>query len=451
MTTELTPIDEARKRGRLVNVLRNRAFLRLWLVQALSQTGQNMVNFALLILVGGVIEQYAINQGNTAIGLAVLSFSVPAIIFSPVAGVVVERANKRTVLILTNALRGIAVVGFLLVEPTWRPLLALSVIYSITFISGTVGQFFGPALGAAIPELVPRRDIVHANALFNLTFTASQLVGFAAVGPLLIKVVGLQPVLIGIIVIFGFCALLSMTIPSTPATHMVSGGQHPFERMLLDMREGIVVIFQTPILLKAIGYLSLATASYLMVAVLGPEFITGVLGLPRQDFAFIIAPAGFGVLAGVLLVGRVAGRLGPERTIDWGITGAGSFLMLLALVGPGDQWIRAHGGSVGIWAIVIAAVLAALLGAANAFVLAPSQSVLQSASPEHVRARVYATFFTVSNAVAFVPIIFAGALADLFGVGKVLFGIGAILLLTGVFQLTSRPASDRSPTDHEDR
>jgi len=435
--------DHTRPRGRLLDVLRNRPFLRLWLVQALSQTGQNMVNFAVLILVAGIVQQHQISQANTAVGIAVLSFSVPAIIFAPIAGVVVERARKRTVLIVTNALRGLAVVGFVLIGDDWRALLALSTVYAITFVSGTVGQFFGPALGAAIPEVVPAKDTVHANALFNLTFTASQLAGFAALGPLLIRLFGLDQVLVGIIGIFAICAVLSFTIPNTPSAARRSSGESPFGRMVHDVQEGVLVIVQTPVLLKAIGYLSLATASYLMVAVLGPEFITGVLGLPQQDFAFIIAPAGLGVLVGVLAVGRLAGRLGPERTIDWGVTVAGVLLVLLGLLASIDRVFRPGATSVALATIVVAGALAAFLGVANAFILAPSQALLQSASPPHVRARVYGAFFTVSNAVAFIPIIFAGALADLFGVAKVLVAIGAILAVAGLVQLVRLPKSGR--------
>lgn len=442
-------VDTERRPGRLVDVLRNRAFLRLWLVQAFSQTGQNMVNFALLILVAGIVQRHQISQANTAISLTVLSFTLPAILFSPIAGVVVERANKRTTLVVTNALRGLAVVGFLLIQESWRPLLALSALYVITFISGTVGQFFGPALGSAIPLLVPNKDIVHANALFNLTFTASQLAGFAALGPVLIKVFGLDPVFVGIIAIFVLCAILSLTIPSTPPPARVdTEPASAFRRMMQEIREGVLFILQSPLLLKAIGYLSLATASYLVVAVLGPDFITGVLKLPRQDIAYIVAPAGIGVVVGVLLVGRVAAVIGAERTIDWAIAAAGVILMLLALSEPLSRSLGLTSGPANRGLVVLAATLAALLGVANAMILAPSQSLLQAGSPEHIRARVYATFFTVSNSVAFIPIIFAGALADLFGVVKVLFAIGAILGLAGIAQLLRSPQGgphDESP------
>lgn len=428
-----TPVRAAE--GRMLDVLRNRAFLRLWVVQALSQTGQNMINFALLILVRSVVDTNNLSQANTAIGLTVLSFSLPAIILSPIAGAVVERANKRTVLVVTNALRGVAVAGFLIVQPDWKPLLALSIIYSITFISGAVGQFFGPALGASIPLLVKQRNLVQANALFNLTFTVSQILGFAALGPFLIRFVGLNNVLLGIVVTFAICTLISMTIPSSPPTLVEREDRiSPFGQMMHDVREGIVFIFQTPILVKSISYLALATASYLLVAVLGPEFTSGVLGLPPEDIFFVVGPAGLGIVAGGLLVGRITNWIGPERTIDIGLTAAGGFLIVLALIEPIGRLLWIDNG-LGKNTIAVAAVLAAGLGLSNALVLAPSQTMLQANSPEYIRARVYASFFTVSNSVAFIPIIFAGALADLFGVVKILVALGVFLMLIGVFQL----------------
>lgn len=441
---EPTAASAESRRGRLTDVLRNRAFLRLWLVQALSQTGQNMINFALLVLVGSVVERGGISQANTAISFTVLSFSLPGILLSPVAGVVVERTNKRTALVVTNALRGLATVGFLMIDPSWRPLLALTVLYALAFLSGGVGQFFGPALGATIPALVPERNIVNANALFNLTFTASQVAGFAALGPFLIKLFGLDTVFSGIIGTFALCTALSLTLPSTPPRPTrAPGPSHPFLQFLDDVREGIAFIFATPLLTKAIAYLSLATASYLMVAVLGPGFVATVLLLPPQDIALLIAPAGLGVLAGVLAVGRVAHYLGEERTIDWGIAAAGAILILLALVEPITRLLwRGQPGS-DTPTLVVAGALAFLLGVANAMILAPSQSLLQAGSPEHIRARVYATFFTVSNSVAFMPIVFAGALADLFGVVKVLVALGLVLLATGAYQLALKPRATR--------
>jgi MFS family permease len=179
-------------------------------------------------------------------------------------------------------------------------------------------------------------------------------------------------------------------------------------------------------------------ATYLMIATLGPEYVTNVLQLPVEDLAFILVPAGIGVIVGVATVGKITKRFGIERTIDWAIAAAGIALVLIASVGVISGFIWDDPTDERTGALYIAGVVAVVLGMSNAFILAPSQSLLQSRAPENARARVWAAFFMVANGVAFIPIIFAGALADLFGVVTVLFGMGLILIVAGAYQITSR-------------
>ncbi|MEJ7900267.1 MAG: hypothetical protein WKF63_00360, partial [Thermomicrobiales bacterium] len=74
-------------------VLRHGPFLRLWLTQAITQTCQNMINFALLLRVRDVVEIHELPQANTAISLVILAFSLPAVLFGPLAGVIADRSN----------------------------------------------------------------------------------------------------------------------------------------------------------------------------------------------------------------------------------------------------------------------------------------------------------------------------------------------------------------------
>ena len=90
----------------------------------------------------------------------------------------------------------------------------------------------------------------------------------------------------------------------------------------------------------------------------------------------------------------------------------------------------------------VAAVLAALLGVCNAFILVPAQTMLQERSHEHIRARVYATFFTISNTVSFVPIFFAAASADLFGVVQVLVTVALLVSGIGVVSILQRRSAE---------
>ncbi|HUG17089.1 MAG TPA: MFS transporter [Thermomicrobiales bacterium] len=426
-----------------VQVLRNQAFRRLWLVQGLSQTAQNMINFSLLVLVRGVVETQGIDQANTAISLLVLAYSSPAVIFSAVAGVVVERTNKRTVMVIANGLRALAVLAFIALDPAWPALFTLTALYTITFFLGTVGQFFGPAQAAAIPSIVSPRELLSANALFNLTFTGSQVLGFATLGPLAIKLFGVENTMIGILFLYIVTTGIAMLLPSTPPPQRDPSAveRHPFRQFAHEAREGLVFILQRPVLIKAITYLTFATTTYLMIAALGPDFIATVLKLPREDIAYVVAPAGLGVLFGALLVNRVARYIRPARLVDYGLTGAGVSLTLFALTEPIGRWFGFADQGAGGTLILVTIFWAACLGVSNAFILVPAQTLLQRGSPQHGLARVYATFFTISNIASFAPVLFAGAFADLFGVLTVMVVIAAILLLTGLYNLR-RPAPE---------
>lgn len=441
-----TPIRAPRRVRRQVSVghkdsfgavLQNRPFLRLWLAQAISQTAQNVINFALLLRVRSIIEYHQLPGANSAIGLVILAFSLPAVLFGPLAGVMADRVNRRTLMAVINLLRALSVVGFLLIRPTWHPQTALLAIYAGTFFFGIAGQFFAPAQGATIPSLVPRHQLMSANALFNLTSTGAQLIGFATAGPLIVKLLAIDGTFGVTIVLFIVCAGLVLSIPgSATVPRMVTGNAaHPVRRIWNDMREGFVFILHDRGLLKAIGYLTLAAVTFLLVATLGPEFITNVIGLAKEDIGFVVGPAGGGVLVGVLVVGRVTKRIPGPILIDRAMALAGVLLFLLAVSKDGLDLLWPGGSASVELRTLVAATFAALLGVCNAFILVPAQTMLQERSPEHIRARIYATFFTVSNTACFIPILFAAAMADVIGVVKVLIGVALLLVAIGVVNM----------------
>jgi MFS family permease len=427
-------------------VLRNGAFLRLWIIQAVTQILQNMINFALLLRVRDVVEVHDLPHANTAISLVILSFSLPAVIFGPVAGVIADRVNKRTLMAVLNVARALAVVLFLVIRPGWHVETILAAYYVVTFLFGIAGQFFAPVLGATIPLVARRNQLMSANALFNLTNTAAQLIGFAAVGPIMIRVLGVDTLFAVTVVAYLFSAALVFTLPKTPVLvrALEEIELRPMQRFWNDMKEGLVFILQDPALLRAIGYLTLASTTFLMIATLGPDFVSSVIGLPKEDIGFIVAPAGIGILAGVLIVPRLARRIGRDWLIDISLTIAGLMMAFMAITRKTLDGVTPEGNA-NLWLVVgLAASFAAILGLCNAFILVPSQTMLQERSHEGVRARVYATFFTVSNTVAFVPIFFAAAAADIFGVTNVLLVMAVLVSGLGFFGLFHRRGAERS-------
>ena len=414
-------------------VLRNGPFLRLWVAQAISQTANNMVNFALLLRVRGVVDANDLAQANTAISLVILAFSLPAVLFGPLAGVVADRWNRRTIMAIVNVLRALTVVGILFIPTTGVAQTILVAHYIGTFFFGMAGQFFAPAQGATIPALVTRPQLISANALFNLTATGAQVLGFAALGPVLVQVFGVDEVILFTVPLFLICAGLVLTLPrnatASRALAVPDERIHFLRRLWVEMREGLVYIARDRMLIRAITYLTLAATTFLMVAALGPDFISSVVGLRPEDIGYVVAPAGVGVVVGVLTVSRISGRLERDRLIDWALLGAGVSILLAAL---SEEIVSAIFGDHPVAIeVIFAGALLFVAGVCNAYVIVPAQTLLQERSDDQMRARVYATFFTISNTVAFVPIFFAAAFADLFGVVRVLSVVALGLMVLG--------------------
>jgi MFS family permease len=438
-----------RPQGSFRAVLGNGAFLRLWIAQAVSQTANSMVDFSLLLRVGEAVDYHNVAQANTAVSFVILAFSLPAVVFGPIAGAVADRVSRRNLMVVTNALRAALVVLFLLVQPTWPVQIALVAYYSISFLFGAVGQFFMPAQGASIPVLVPRDQLTAANGLFNLTFTATQLLGFAILGPVLSQALGVDMLFLVTMVAFVISALLTLWLPPMPVLHRVVSGErlNPIRRVWVDIHEGLVYIKQDPILMKSIAYLTFATTIFMLIAALAPNFVATVVGLPPGDIGYIVAPAGLGVIAGVVLVPRLVSRFRRESLVDWAVVVGGLSLLLLALSRQILTRLVAPAAVPQMLEIVVAGALAAILGICNALVLIPSQTILQERSHEHIRARVYATFFTITSVVSFIPIFFAAAAADLLGVVTVLAGVA--LLLIGVGSMSLLRARQRQRQRHQ--
>ena len=169
--TEAVASPEPAEESSPLAVFRNSGFLRLWLSQLATQVGGNMVLFGLTVI---VVES---TRSNTAVSLLILTFLVPAVLFSAVAGVYVDRIDRRLILIATNFLRGAAFIALYLAGDNFAVILLLNI-----FVS-TVTVFFAPAELAMIPTLVPRSQLLTANGIFTLTLNAAFAIGFALARP----------------------------------------------------------------------------------------------------------------------------------------------------------------------------------------------------------------------------------------------------------------------------
>ncbi|MFN0071778.1 MAG: MFS transporter, partial [Chloroflexota bacterium] len=194
-------------------IWRNREFVLLWAAQAISQTAQNALWYGILVLV-----QHKSNS-NTHLSLAIMTLIVPSVLFGVIAGVYVDRWDKRVVLIGSNLIRGVLVVGYLVLGDL------LALVYVVNFVFSSVSQFFAPAEAAMIPGVVSKRRLLEANSLFHLTFTASQLIGLVLIGPLVVNLAGEDALFLVCGALLLLCGGLCWPLPSQPGEPSIAGTQ----------------------------------------------------------------------------------------------------------------------------------------------------------------------------------------------------------------------------------
>ena len=415
------------------NVLRNRPFLLLWLAQLSTQVGGNMVIYGLTIII-------TISTGSSsAVSVLLLSFLVPAIIFSAVAGVFVDRVDKRVMLLVTNVLRGFAFLAIWLVGNN------LILLYLLMILVSTVTTFFGPAEASMIPILVPRNQLLSANGLFTLTMNVAFALGFALLGPFVVAIANAQALILFVAVLYFVAAGFCWTLPATPpgaagpsAGETVNDAEKAVQTMVSDFVEGMIYIRDHRSVGWSLSYLFITGALVGVLGVLGPNFAKQALSLQAQDFGLIVLPLGLGITTGILVLNSYGRYLPRRRTIETGIIFIGGLLMLLSFSSPVAHFLedRAHSGGLteasnllSVMSMVMG--IAFFLGAAYVIVAISAQTQLQEELPEDVRGRVFGVLNMLVSVASLAPIVVVGPIADVVGIPPVILAVGIIVCLWG--------------------
>lgn len=450
--------SEAENEAGGLGVFRNAAFLRLWLSQAATQVGGNMVLYGLTVIVVNS------TRSNTAVSLLILSFLVPAVLFSAVAGVYVDRIDRRLILIATNVLRGAMFVALYLVGDNLGLILLLNVSVS------TITVFFAPAEAAMIPSLVRRDQLLAANGIFTLTLNAAFALGFALLGPLVVNVANPEAVILVVAALYFLAAGFCVTLPASPPPAHEGGrgrlavgeAERAVSSTFSQLREGLAFIRSNRAIGWSLIYLGIAASLVGVLGVLGPDFAQSALGLDAKDFAVVVLPLGFGIVTGILLLNAYGRYLPRRRVIEGALIALGILLAALSAAGPISRLLqRADGpGGFDLTAITsllaIVVVIAFFAGIAYGLVAIPAQTQLQEDLPADVRGRVFGVLNMLVSVASFLPIIIVGPISDFVGTTTVIFVVAIGVLVVGLASVTtrgpllaseSRPARDPAAID----
>lgn len=419
-------------------VLRLPNYRRLWLGQLVSEAGDGLTNLALLLLVN------SITGSTAAIAAMAICLAIPPLTIGLFAGAYVDRADRRRIMLASDLLRAIVVLGFVLVGSADR----LWLLFLFAFVQSSIGTFFAPARGAVIPKVVPREGLLAANSVAQATRVISGIVGAGLAG----LIIGLAGVfwpafvldglsfLASFVLILGLPSFVGRITPSpaaTPASTSAATGAAPAPA------PGIFASLTLGLSRVAGSRLLSTTIASLAVVMLGLGAVN-VLFVPLMTRVLAVSPAWFGPLdmaqsASMILaagmIGAIAARIRPTTIITIGLVGVA---VLIALTGAVTA----------IWQVLL---LMFLVGWFVSPLQASVVTLLQTSVVDAERGRIMSVLNAAMSAATVLSMAFAGIAGDLVGVRNVFFLAGAIVAVGAVISLIGFRGTQPRPVVEEGR
>lgn len=296
----------------------------VWIGQVVSVLASSMTGFGL------TIWMYQQTQSATAMGMMQVAFITPFLLLSPLAGAMVDRYNRKLMMMVSDLAAGLSTLGLLILFATGH--MQFWYLYVAQVINGIGNTFQWPAYSAAISIMVPKEQYGRANGLMSLIEAGPGVLAPILAGALLplIQITGIM-ILDVATFILAIGALLIVYVPQPPRTEEGKAGQGSIWK---EAAYGFRYIFARPSLLglqmvfffgnlfSGIGWTLLApmilartnSNSLIFGSVETAGAIGGVIG-----GVIMSAWGGFkrrvhGVLAGWLLVGLISAMLGVGRS-----------------------------------------------------------------------------------------------------------------------------------------
>ncbi|WP_439380410.1 MFS transporter [Amycolatopsis lexingtonensis] len=383
------------------------AFARLWVAAFFGETAEWMLQVALPVYVFQCTGSAATTALSIVLGL------LPAVLLSPVAGVVADRWNRRAVLF--GVCCGLAVVALpLLAEP------GVAVVYAVMAAQAALASVFEPARNALVPELVGVADVTGANGLMSVNGSVARLAGGWAGGALL-GFGGLADVITGYLIVLAVAAALLAKPFRRVAAPVPAAARGPVVRAWLDGLRELTRnrrLWRTGV---ALVCTSLAQGMFLVLFVV---YVFDVLGGSEADAGLLRGVQAIGGLAAGFALATVARRVAPTALLGWGSLAMG---VLSAVIWNLSLVTTALGLYVGLFVLV---------GAPGVVVGAGVLSEIQSAVVPERAGRVLSTTFAVMATFTTVGALLAGTLVSVTGPAVLLDVQAGVYVLAGVLMLS---------------
>ncbi len=403
----------------MLRVLRRRNFALLWLGGLVSLTGDWILITALPF--------YLYERTGSALATSawLMAYLVPAALLGSVAGVVVDRRDRRRTMIACDLARGAILPLMLLAQATDL----LWLVYAVAVLQAALGAFFGPAENALLPTLVGEGELVPANALNALNNNLARLVG-PPLGGALFGLAGLPGVVLADSASFWIGGALITLMAASPASTArdaapTSGARATWGAAWREWRGGLGLIRRERLVAAVFTVVGIATFADSMNSALLVPFVDTVLRAGAQGFGWLLTVQAIGGSLASTVIARVEGVLSPARLLALSCLSTG--LMSLVLVA--------------FPSLPLALVFSALGGIPAVGYQVGVQTLLQRGVADAYRGRVFGALDTTNALLRLGGLGLAGGLADIAGIVPMLWVMGGLRVLSGLVALLAMPAS----------
>jgi MFS family permease len=408
MTTEGGPAGA----GSLRLLGANRPFRLLWSARTVSFVGDSLGLVALILHVAGTTGQ------ALAVALLLLAGDFAPALGGPLAGTLADRLDRRRVMVGCELAQGALVVATAL----WLPSLPLLLV--LVGLRAGAGQVFQAASRAAVPAVVPGRDLDRANAAIGAGTNGSEALG-PLLAALLLPVLDVRGVLLVDAATFGVSAVLLGLLPAMPGAG--PGGQGGRPSFLADTWTGLRYLGgEATLRAVALGYFAIVACNGIDDVAL-VFLATDTLGAGDAAVGLLLAAVGIGLLAGYALLARTGARVPMPALLlaGFAVSSAGNLLTGLA------------------WAVAAAFAVQAVRGLGIAALDVAATTLVQRTVPSHLLGRVFGSLFGAIGVAAALAYLLGGLLLDRTTPRVAFVAAGtAGLLATGITALALRRAAD---------
>lgn len=399
----------------MFTLLRQRNFALLWFAGLISLIGDWM------LMIGLPIYVFILTHSALATSLMFIAGILPQIALGSVAGVFVDRWDRKRVMIITNALLALCLLPLLLFHSvSW-----LWVVYIVAFLESLISQFFTPAESALLPRLVNEEQLASANSVSSLNGNLARLIG-PPLGGIVAGLLGLNGIALLDAASFIIAAVLILLITANaqPVKKQVSEARavkaNPWRNVWHEWLEGLRLVKEERNVAAMFALIAITSLGEGVFSVLIIAYVSKILHGGALQLGWLQGAQAIGGLIGGLLIGFVVKKVSLPHLIGFGAIAFGIVDLLIfnyPIFFPG---------------ILIGLALFVLVGIPGVGFSTGVTTLLQTSVADEYRGRIFGAMGTTSALLMLLGTVLAGLLGDPLGVITVLNTQGGMYVLAGI-------------------